>query len=282
MRERSLVAFTILGQTAAGMSWAVAGAGWMERGAVDSGSAALHPMFPPLLAIGPLLAIAALASLLHLGSPRNAWRALANLRSSWLSREILGLLLFGTGWVVLVGLVSTREPPSAVVWATAGVVAALGAGLVYGMSQVYRLRTVPAWDTALTPAAFFLTAASLGGLATAFAACLAGGASAVPRALVVTTALCLLAEGALEPAWRALRRVAEGRVDTGLHPRSPARGFVLLRRPLLLAAAVVLSFGWAAGLLDGAAPLGVTLAAAALSALFGRSDFYRSHARFGL
>jgi DMSO reductase anchor subunit len=45
--------------------------------------------------------------------------------------------------------------------------ALVGAILIYAMSRVYRLRTVPAWDTWRTPARFFLAAVVLGGLAAA-------------------------------------------------------------------------------------------------------------------
>lgn len=51
----------------------------------------------PLLGRLPFLALGALAgglSLLHLGRPGRAWRALSNLRRSWLSREILAFSLF--------------------------------------------------------------------------------------------------------------------------------------------------------------------------------------------
>ena len=43
-------------------------------------------------------------------------------------------------------------------------VAAVGLVLVYAMSKVYRLPIVPAWDTAATPAAFFLTTFLLGAM----------------------------------------------------------------------------------------------------------------------
>ena len=47
-----------------------------------------------LLAIGPLLVLALVASLFHLGSPLNAPRAVTNIGSSWLSREVLFSVLF--------------------------------------------------------------------------------------------------------------------------------------------------------------------------------------------
>ncbi len=39
-----------------------------------------------------------------------------------------------------------------------------GLGLVYSMARVYRLRSMPAWDTRKTPLAFLISALLLGGL----------------------------------------------------------------------------------------------------------------------
>ena len=47
-----------------------------------------------LLAIGPVVVLGVIISLLHLGNPANAFRAISNLGSSWLSREIFFTLLF--------------------------------------------------------------------------------------------------------------------------------------------------------------------------------------------
>ena len=47
-----------------------------------------------LLAIWPVMGLGFVASLLHLGNPMNAYRAVTNLDSSWLSREILFGILF--------------------------------------------------------------------------------------------------------------------------------------------------------------------------------------------
>ncbi len=115
-----------------------------------------------LLATGPLLGLGVLASLLHLGTPRNAWRSLANLRHSWLSREILFAGLFGAGWAFTA------------LWQAGGVellriltgwlTALLGAGLVYIMAQVYRFKTIPAWNVNRTLAGFLTSTMLLGRL----------------------------------------------------------------------------------------------------------------------
>ena len=47
-----------------------------------------------LLALVPVLFLAFVASLLHLGNPLNAYRAITHLGTSWLSWEILSGVLF--------------------------------------------------------------------------------------------------------------------------------------------------------------------------------------------
>jgi anaerobic dimethyl sulfoxide reductase subunit C (anchor subunit) len=102
-------------------------------------------------------------SLLHLGRPSRAWRALSHLGTSWLSREILLMALFTAVWAALFATEAAGGPAGLRV-GLALVTAVAGVGLVYSMAHVYRLRTVPAWDTVRTTAGFFTTAAVLGGL----------------------------------------------------------------------------------------------------------------------
>ena len=145
--EAPLVAFTLLVQMAVGGFWAML---WLFP---DVGQQLL-----PMLLIGLCLGFGLLASFAHLGARRNAWRVLNNLRKSRLSREILYSLLFGLGWLVtLVTLLLHGNPaiPSSLT-------ALIGLGLIDCMSQVYRLRTVPAWNSWRTEFRFFLSAALLG------------------------------------------------------------------------------------------------------------------------
>ena len=138
--ELPLVAFTLFGQAAAGIAiWTF-----------FSG-----PPGPPILvAIGLLIGLGGLASLMHLGNPQNAWRAVIHLRKSWLSREILMFLLFGGSWLVCLAMPGMGKLPLTI----------CGIGLVFSMAQVYRLRSIPAWDTNRTLLAFIFSAIVLGGL----------------------------------------------------------------------------------------------------------------------
>jgi len=151
--ELPLLLFTLLIQIAVGGFWAML---WMFPHAGDSTT--LSHWMPQLL-IGICLGAGMLASLAHLGTKRNAWRALGNLRKSWLSREVLFTGLFGIGWlfttvITLIWHRSTAEGTA--------LTAALGLGLVYSMSRVYRLPAVPAWNTWRTNAVFMVSTLLLG------------------------------------------------------------------------------------------------------------------------
>jgi anaerobic dimethyl sulfoxide reductase subunit C (anchor subunit) len=163
MKERSLVAFTLLSQMAVGAFWTLGALRiWAERRAGLAAADALTD--PASLMIGPVMVLALLASFFHLGKPTNAWRAFANLRSSWLSREILFATLF-TGasalWAALrwieIGAIETRN---VIAW----IAALLGLALMFSMANAYEIRTIPAWNTVNTPIAFSITALLLGGL----------------------------------------------------------------------------------------------------------------------
>lgn len=118
-----------------------------------------------LLAIGPVVVFGLLVTFLHLGNPINAPRAIVNLGSSWLSREILTSLLFCGGGAIFAFLQWRKLSTPQVRNALALVVAAIGVVLVISMSMVYRLSTIPAWDMLATQASFFLTTFLLGDLA---------------------------------------------------------------------------------------------------------------------
>ena len=167
MKERPLILFTLLSQLAVGIfvlasiTDALMAYELASKTAPEKAAALTHLA---LLATAPLALLGMLASFLHLGTPRNAWRALANLRTSWLSREILFAGLFAG----LSGLFSFLQwlgwGPGWLRHGLAVLAAACGLMLVYSMARVYMLRTVPAWQTWMTTASFFTTAFFLGSL----------------------------------------------------------------------------------------------------------------------
>lgn len=171
LAEAPLVAFSLLAQMAAGAFWNIE--------MLYLGLSNIRLVFDPpfdyritdlpanltltaMLGIGPLLGLAVLASLLHLGTPRNAWRTLANLRHSWLSREVLFAGLFGAGWALTAfwQYFGADLPRLLSGWLTAP----LAFGLVYSMAQVYRFKTIPAWYGWRTLTGFLVSAFLLGRL----------------------------------------------------------------------------------------------------------------------
>jgi anaerobic dimethyl sulfoxide reductase subunit C (anchor subunit) len=165
-KEWPLIAFTLLSQTAVGffllftVPLALSGTG---TGAADVRLLRLRSLFIVLI----LLAAAAALSFFHLGNPFNAYRALNNIRTSRLSREIFFELLL----IFLVAVVCWLE------WRISGsqdlrlglyLLAALaGVGLIWSMAGIYRLEAVPVWNNAMTPFSFFMTAFVLGALGSA-------------------------------------------------------------------------------------------------------------------
>ena len=147
MKERSLVAFTILSQMAIGAFWLLS---------VLNGVNAVNLLF-----LTAIMLVALAASFLHLGSPRRAWRAFGGWRSSWLSREVLCAALFTA---LLGGLTLAAWLPIDLASAGTWLAALCGLALLISMTQVYRLRTTPAWNQWPTTASFFITTLLLGAL----------------------------------------------------------------------------------------------------------------------
>ena len=96
------------------------------------------------------------SSVLHLANPRNAWRALFRLRSSWLSREgLLALMFF----------------PALLLWTWLGgkalgvLVLALSLGIVFCTAMIYAsLRPIRLWRSWLTPVNYILLSWFSGGV----------------------------------------------------------------------------------------------------------------------
>jgi len=148
MGERSLSLFTLLAQTVFGALITLTGVQLLGDTDVLG--------FGAFFVIGLLLLVAATISTLHLGSPAHAPYAITNLRTSWLSREILGLGLTG-GFVALGGLVAmlARDTSTGTARTAISLLAAVcSAFLVLAMVQLYSVRTIPEWLPSRTWAQF--------------------------------------------------------------------------------------------------------------------------------
>lgn len=188
-----------------------------------------EPVFAFMIcAVAASLAVAGLiSSTFHLGHPERAWRAFSQWRSSWLSREgvlsVLTLLVFalyGANWVfngerhLALGLV----------------LAALALLTIFATAMIYaQLKTVPSWNTWLTPLCYVTFGLASGLLlATAFTT---GNKEALGK---VTAGLVILAWCAKYMWWKRADNVgfSDTNSDTGTATGLGKIGSVkLLERP---------------------------------------------------
>ena len=302
VREWALVAFTILAQMSVG-AFVVLGLvhTWvMQRYSTDKADQISDRA---LLAIGPTLVLGLMASLFHLGNPLFAYRAVFNVGSSWLSREIalgstfalLGALFAFLQWRKL-GSFELRN-------AVALLAATVGLVLVYAMARVYMLPTQPAWNTWATPVSFFVTTFLLGTLAigAAFVATywferrggrMQGSALAevlrpVLRVLALVGIVLLGLEFVVAPLMVAL--MATGGAVAGVGLLTGQYGLVFALRLVLvfLGAGVFGVWLYRTALRPGAETLLGRLAWTAFALVFvsevlGRFLFYATHVKIGL
>jgi anaerobic dimethyl sulfoxide reductase subunit C (anchor subunit) len=133
-QEWALILFTILAQMAVG-SFLVLGVlhAYARRQAGEAAAERLSDR--ALLALGPVMVLALIASLFHLGSPLNAPRAVLNLGSSWLSREIFMGVLFTVSGGLFALMQWRKIASSSLRNITAWIAAIVGLGFIFSMSQ---------------------------------------------------------------------------------------------------------------------------------------------------
>ena len=166
MREWALVTFTVLGQMAAGalIVLMIIRAYLSQRGTTETADRLTDG---PLFMVVPIMGLALLASLLHLNDPVNVFKAVPNLVSSWLTREVVLAVTFIVVAAIYTFLqwrkIGGNDLREVIGW----IGALIGVVQIYAMSHVYMIPTQPAWDTLATPVTFFVTGLMLGTLAVA-------------------------------------------------------------------------------------------------------------------
>ena len=160
----SLVVFTILAQMSVG-SFVVLGIVHFFVARSAGAEEADRMSDRALLAIGPALVLGLAASFFHLGNPLNAYNAIGNIGSSWLSREILSGVAFAAVGALFAFMQWRKIGTAGQRNIVAIVAAVIGLVLVYSMANVYLLRTVAVWNSVLTVVSFFTTTFLLGALA---------------------------------------------------------------------------------------------------------------------
>jgi DMSO reductase anchor subunit len=274
-----LVVFTVLTQAAAGTCLARVLLCMASREPDQ-----LDPLLPVALA---MLIVGALSAVLHLGRPREARLVLANLRSSWLSRESALGVAFGAGIAAVFAMRRMDFGTPATRACLEVAVVLCGLGLVFAISRLYRLRTVPAWDTWATPAAFFGTALVLGMALAALNQLQAGvSTGTLSRALHgLSIVAVMLAAGQLVVTLihvNDLRRQGGAAAASAAIITADLRPVLALRVIATVSGAALLPIAtWPYGRQDPK----VALAAFALllvGEILGRYIFYASHRRVGL
>ena len=163
MKKWSLIIFTILSQMAVGAFWVLMAVQRYFSARLGGSKPEDLIVFPLLITVAIML-LSLPVSLAHLGSPLIAFRAISNFRSSWLSREIIFALLFALSSGTYTYALWGQFGSAALRLAVAGLAMVFAFMLIYSMSRLYMLRTVPVWNTLFTPLSFYLTAVTLGGL----------------------------------------------------------------------------------------------------------------------
>ena len=277
--DGSLVFFTTLSQWSVGIVLWLAFLSFYYPGAPALAETGWTPGNPVLLAL-LLVFLATFVSFMHLGNPANAPRAMNNLGSSWLSREILaiGLYSFSLFAVYIAGWLA----PGSGAGVLLPTCAAAGLFLLWTMARVYRVPTIPSWNSIHTPLGF-TTAALCLGLVTHL---LLNTTGLADTSLPVDLLLGLLL---VECIGGLLNHLRLARMNTGFAGPIFSRGMyfrLFVTRMVLLLAAVSLSLyvvaaqpGTAA---QGVSWYGAIAALVVLQALAGRVLFYSSYFRIGV
>jgi anaerobic dimethyl sulfoxide reductase subunit C len=302
-QELPLVFFTIMAQMSVGC-FVVLGAIHMFGGRKLGAERVDRLSDPAPYAIGPVMVVGLLVSIIHLGNPWNALNAINHLSTSWLSREIF----LGCSFAALGAAFAISQKMK---WFTpllrqllAGLTAIVGLGLIFAMSMVYMLPTVPGWDSWATPVTFYTTAFLLGSLAVgaAFVAILAlarhgkielddelvGLVRVSVRSVAVAAIALLGVEFVVLPTY-ALQLADKGGVASqAAHSLLYGGGSVLIIRLLLvfvgagLLGLLVTSLARAGRERVLTYAIGSAFALVLVSELLGRLLFYTSFARIGI
>jgi anaerobic dimethyl sulfoxide reductase subunit C (anchor subunit) len=121
---------------------------------------------PALYAIGPVLVLGLLVSILHVNDVLNILNVFRNWQSSWLSREIIFGLAFAAAGFTFALLQWFKKGTPALRQGIAALTAVLGILLLWSEAMIYySLEVVPAWHTWVVPFMFVAAAILLGALA---------------------------------------------------------------------------------------------------------------------
>ncbi len=161
--EFPLVIFTVLSQWAVGIVLAVVLLEWLKPKFMNSfGKKVLKA---PILASFLLSVIAALTSMFHLNNPFKSYTSLLGSSHSWLSREIITVLIFNAFLLLLTYVWWKKAESTSMRKGLGTVTAVFGILMVISSATVYfSIPLHPTWHNWTTYANFLLTGLLLGAL----------------------------------------------------------------------------------------------------------------------
>ncbi len=132
---------------------------------IDGGMNHQQVMITALVSLA-LISAGLLSSSFHLANPKNAWRSMSRFRTSWLSREAVLAITFYPftflwllQWYLGHGLDNRWTLLLTVLVFMGSVMVNFATGMLYAT-----LKTIPQWNTSLTPANFMMLGMMLGSL----------------------------------------------------------------------------------------------------------------------
>ncbi|CRY54329.1 anaerobic dimethyl sulfoxide reductase chain C [Yersinia intermedia] len=276
--EWPLMVFTVLGQCVVG-GFIVLGLalilGDLNRGQQQR----LHRS---MFVLWVLMALAFIASTLHLGSPMRAFNSLNQVGESALSNEIAaGSAFFAMAGIYWLLAVFGKMPVVlGKIWLVIAMI--LGVGFVYAMCRVYSIDTVPTWDNLYTPLGFALTTLIIGPMLGYLLLQWSGIHGYMMQqlplisvlAVIISIASVIMQAASLPLIYSSVQQASE---------LIPLYGTLMVWRLVLL----VLGLGcWICPLIRGRAPmtLGMVFAVLLMIAgeLIGRGVFYGLHMTVGM
>lgn len=276
--EWPLMVFTVLGQCVVG-GFIVLGLALILGGLSRGQQQRLHRS---MFVLWVLMALAFIASTLHLGSPLRAFNSLNRVGESALSNEIAaGSLFFAVaGCYWLLAVLDKMPVLLGKIWLTVAML--LGVVFVYAMCRVYAIDTVPTWDHLYTPLGFVLTVLiagpMLGYLLLQWAGIHGRMMLQLPMvsvlALIISVASVIMQAASLPTIYSSVQQASD---------LIPHYGTLMVWRLVLL----VLGLGcWICPLIRGRTPmmLGMIFAMLLIIAgeLIGRGVFYGLHMTVGM
>lgn len=147
-----------------------------------------------LKATGPIMAIALVFSVFHLGDPLGAYRSILNLGSSWLSREIVTSGGFFVLWFLSYLTFKKGKSGNGL-----GILTTLiGLAAIFSMASIYATSTRPAWMNMYTYLAFYGATVALGSVGALTTIAFASKGSTIPpQAKGILRAVAFIAGAAI-------------------------------------------------------------------------------------